>query len=69
MVALSVAGLDGYRLDGTSEPARISRDPVELVAAVIGALVNRVRSSEAAAPWTFGMYALYRSLAVRGLLR
>ena len=115
VVTLSVAGDDGYRLDGTSELARISRDPAEIVAAVIGAhhqypdgfavylgtmfapvddrgepgrgfthhdgdlvriseprlgaLVNRVRTSEAAAPWTFGIDDLYRSLAARGLLR
>jgi fumarylacetoacetate (FAA) hydrolase family protein len=115
VVTLSVAGDDGYRLDGTSELARISRDPTEIVAAVIGAhhqypdgfavylgtmfapvddrgepgrgfthhdgdlvriaeprlgsLVNRVRTSEAAAPWTFGIDDLYRSLAARGLLR
>ena len=115
VVTLSVAGDDGYRLDGTSELARISRDPTEIVAAVIGAhhqypdgfavylgtmfapvddrgepgrgfthhdgdlvriaeprlgtLVNRVRTSEAASPWTFGIDDLYRSLAARGLLR
>ena len=114
MVTLSVAGDDGYRLDGTSELARISRDPIEIVAAVIGAhhqypdgfavylgtmfapvddrgepgrgfthhdgdvvriaeprlgtLVNRVRTSEAASPWTFGIDDLYRSLTARGLL-
>jgi fumarylacetoacetate (FAA) hydrolase family protein len=34
----------------------------------LGTLVNRVRSSEAAAPWTFGIDALYRNLAARGLL-
>ena len=34
----------------------------------LGALVNRVRSSEDAAPWTFGIDALYRNLAARGLL-
>ena len=33
VVTLSVAGDDGYRLEGTSELARISRDPAELVAA------------------------------------
>ncbi len=115
VVRLSVAGSDGYRLDETSELARISRDPDELVQQVIGAhhqypdgfvlylgtmfapvddrnepgrgfthhdgdlvriaeprlgtLVNRVRSSESAPPWTFGIDALYRSLAARGLLR
>jgi len=30
--------------------------------------VNRVRSTDAAEPWTFGIDALYRSLAGRGLL-
>ena len=115
VVTLSVAGDDGYRLEGTSELARISRDPAELVAQVIGAhhrypdgfalylgtmfapvddrdepgrgfthhdgdlvriaeprlgtLVNRVRSSESAEPWAFGIDDLYRSLASRGLLR
>ena len=115
VVTLSVTGDDGFRLDGTSELARISRDPTEIVAAVIGAhhqypdgfavylgtmfapvddrgepgrgfthhdgdvvriaeprlgaLVNRVRTSEAAAPWTFGIDDLYRSLAARDLLR
>ena len=37
VVTLSVAGDDGYRLDGASELARISRDPAELVAQVVGA--------------------------------
>ena len=114
VVQLSIDGEDGYRLDGTSELARISRDPAELVPQVVGAhhqypdgfvlylgtmfapvddrdepgrgfthhdgdvvriaeprlgaLVNRVRSSETAAPWTFGIDDLYRSLAARGLL-
>jgi fumarylacetoacetate (FAA) hydrolase family protein len=114
VVTLSVAGDDGYRLDGASELARISRDPAELVAQVVGAhhrypdgfalylgtmfapvddrdepgrgfthhdgdvvriaeprlgaLVNRVRSSESAEAWTFGIDDLYRSLARRGLL-
>ncbi len=114
VVTLSVAGDDGYRLEGTSELARISRDPAELVAQVIGphhrypdgfalylgtmfapvddrdepgrgfthhdgdlvriaeprlgTLVNRVRSSESAEPWAFGIDDLYRSLASRGLL-
>ncbi|WP_159606359.1 fumarylacetoacetate hydrolase family protein [Agromyces humi] len=114
VVTLSVAGDDGYRLDGASELARISRDPAELVAQVVGAhhrypdgfalylgtmfapvddrdepgrgfthhdgdvvriaeprlgaLVNRVRSSESAEGWTFGIDDLYRSLARRGLL-
>jgi fumarylacetoacetate (FAA) hydrolase family protein len=115
VVRLSIDGEEGYRLDGTSELARISRDPVDLVGQVVGAhhqypdgfvlylgtmfapvddrdvpgrgfthrdgdvvriaeprlgaLVNRVRSTDAAEPWTFGIDALYRSLAARGLLR
>ena len=115
VVRLSIVGEDGYRLDGVSELARISRDPADLVAQVIGshhqypdglvlylgtmfapvddrdapgrgfthhhgdlvriaeprlgALVNRVRSTADVAPWTFGIHALYRSLAARGLLR
>ena len=115
VVRLSITGDDGYRLDGVSELARISRDPADLVAQVVGAhhqypdgfvlylgtmfapvddrdvpgrgfthhdgdlvsiaeprlgaLVNRVRSTEDAEPWTFGIDALYRSLTARGLLR
>ncbi|KQX05780.1 MULTISPECIES: fumarylacetoacetate hydrolase family protein [unclassified Leifsonia] len=115
VVRLSIDGEDGYRLDGHSELARISRDPADLVDQVVGAhhqypdgfvlylgtmfapvddrdvagrgfthhdgdlvriaeprlgaLVNRVRSSTEAAPWTFGIDALYRSLTARGLLR
>lgn len=115
VVRLSINGEDGYRLDGVSELARISRDPADLVAQVVGAhhqypdgfvlylgtmfapvddrdvpgrgfthhdgdlvsiaeprlgtLVNRVRSTADAEPWTFGIDALYRSLTARGLLR
>jgi fumarylacetoacetate (FAA) hydrolase family protein len=115
VVRLSIDGEDGYRLDGASELARISRDPVDLVGQVVGAhhqypdgfvlylgtmfapvddrdtpgggfthrdgdlvriaeprlgaLVNRVRSTAEVEPWTFGIDALYRSLAARGLLR
>jgi len=115
VVRLSISGEDGYRLDGVSELARISRDPADLVAQVVGAhhqypdgfvlylgtmfapvddrdvpgrgfthhdgdivsiaeprlgtLVNRVRSTADAEPWTFGIDALYRSLTARGLLR
>ncbi|GAA1963618.1 fumarylacetoacetate hydrolase family protein [Agromyces allii] len=115
VVSLTIDGADGYRLEGTSELARISRDPADLVAQVVGvhhqypdgfvlylgtmfapvddrdvpgrgfthhdhdlvriaeprlgALVNRVRSTADAEPWTFGIDALYRSLAARGLLR
>ena len=34
-----------------------------------GRLVNRVSSSDRAPPWTFGIGALMRNLAARGLLR
>jgi len=115
VVRLSIGGEDGYRLDGVSDLARISRDPADLVDQVVGAhhqypdgfvlylgtmfapvddrdvpgrgfthhdgdlvsiaeprlgaLVNRVRSTADAEPWTFGIDALYRSLTARGLLR
>ena len=115
VVRLSISGEDGYRLGGVSELGRISRDPADLVAQVVGphhqypdgfvlylgtmfapvddrdvpgrgfthhdgdlvsiaeprlgALVNRVRSTADAEPWTFGIDALYRSLTARGLLR
>jgi len=36
-VGLTVSGQDGYRLEGSSPMSRISRDPEELVAAMIGA--------------------------------
>jgi len=114
VVSLTIDGDDGYRLEGTSELARISRDPADLVGQVVGehhrypdgfvlylgtmfapvddrdvpgrgfthhdgdlvriaeprlgALVNRVRSTADAEPWTFGIDALFRSLAARGLL-
>jgi fumarylacetoacetate (FAA) hydrolase family protein len=35
-VGLTVAGADGYRLEGSSPMSRISRDPADLVAAMIG---------------------------------
>lgn len=115
VVRLAIDGDDGYRLDGVSELARISRDPADLVGQVVGAhhqypdgfvlylgtmfapvddrdvpgrgfthhdgdlvtiseprlgaLVNRVRSTADAPPWTFGIDALYRSLTARGVLR
>ena len=37
VVRLSIDGEDGYRLDGHSELARISRDPADLVEQVVGA--------------------------------
>jgi len=37
VVRLTISGEDGYRLDGVSELARISRDPADLVDQVVGA--------------------------------
>ena len=99
-IALRVEGADGFTLDGSSSMAKISRDPLDLVAQAIGvnhqypdgfalflgtmfaptkdrhgpgqgfthavgdlvtiatptlgALVNRVNTTDAIAPWTFG---------------
>ncbi|WP_293451726.1 fumarylacetoacetate hydrolase family protein [Phenylobacterium sp.] len=109
---LSVRGLDGFALTGSSSMRQISRDPLDLVAQTFGAhhqypdgamlflgtlftptqdrgapgmgfthspgdivrigspklgvLTNRVVHTDAAAPWTFGVRALYRSLAAAG---
>ncbi len=113
-VTLVVEGPEGYRLEGTSTMAEISRPPAELVrqalsehhfpdgfalflgtlfapvqdrdepgrgfthktgdivtiaAAGLGTLVNRVTTSRAAAPWTFGIRELMRNLVARGLIR
>jgi fumarylacetoacetate (FAA) hydrolase family protein len=43
-------------------------DVVRIAEPRLGTLVNRVELSERVAPWTFGIDALYRSLAARGLL-
>ena len=113
-IALRVEGADGFTLDGSSSMAKISRDPLDLVAQAIGvnhqypdgfalflgtmfaptkdrhgpgqgfthavgdlvtiatptlgALVNRVNTTDAIAPWTFGTRALMTNLARRGLL-
>ncbi len=113
-VALVVEGADNFRLEGLSSMAKISRDPLDLVAqtlnenhqypdglmlflgtlfaptqdrdapgegfshrlddrvlirtAKLGGLVNRVTTADAAPPWTFGVRALMRSLAARGLV-
>jgi fumarylacetoacetate (FAA) hydrolase family protein len=113
-LALRVEGPSGYVLDGSSSLAKISRDPLDLVAQAIGAnhqypdgfalflgtmfaptddrhgpglgfthevgdivtistpalgaLVNRVNTSDAISPWTFGTRALMTNLARRGLL-
>jgi fumarylacetoacetate (FAA) hydrolase family protein len=44
-------------------------DRVTISAPALGALVNTVRLSTEIAPWTFGVRALYRNLAARGLVR
>ena len=110
---LSIEGPEGYRLEGHSSMAQISRDPEELVRQAssehhypdgfalflgtlfapvqdrdvpgrgfthkvgdivtistpkLGTLVNRVTTSDLAPAWTFGIRALMRNLAGRGLL-
>ena len=44
-------------------------DLVSIWTPKLGRLVNRVTTSDKAAPWTFGIGALMRNLAARGLLR
>lgn len=113
-VTLTVEGEDGFTLEGSSSIAKISRDPADLAAQMIGphhqypdgaalylgtmfapikdrdtpgggfthkygdivtiaapelgALVNRMKRTDACEPWTFGTSHLMRSLAKRGLL-
>ncbi|MDA7419085.1 fumarylacetoacetate hydrolase family protein [Xenophilus arseniciresistens] len=113
-VGLHVAGPEGFVMEGSSSLAKISRDPLALVAQAIGpqhdypdglmlflgtmfaptqdrhgpgqgfthvvgdgvriqapelgALVNRVVHAQQAARWQFGITALMRNLAGRGLL-
>ena len=43
-------------------------DTVRIRSPHLGALQNRVRHSETAAPWQFGLRALFANLAARGLL-
>lgn len=43
-------------------------DTVAIATPRLGRLVNTVTTSKAAAPWTFGLTALIRNLAARGLL-
>lgn len=114
-VSLSVEGEDGFKLQGASSIARISRDPADLVAQMVnrhhpypdgavlflgtmfapvddrdapgkgfthksgdivtiaapklGRLVNRMQPTDQCEPWRFGVGALMRNLAERGLLR
>jgi fumarylacetoacetate (FAA) hydrolase family protein len=44
-------------------------DVVTIAAPALGALVNRVTTSDRAPPWTYGAAALMRHLAARGLLK
>ena len=44
-------------------------DVVSISTPQLGRLVNRVTTSDRAAPWTFGISALMKNLALRGLLR
>jgi len=113
-VTLTVEGEDGFRLEGSSSIAKISRDPADLAAQMIGphhqypdgaalylgtmfapikdrdapgggfthkygdivtiaapglgSLVNRMKRTDACAPWTYGASNLMRYLAGRGLL-
>ena len=113
-IALTVAGEDGFRLEGASSMQEISRDPADLVAQLIGpnhaypdgailylgtmfapvkdrdvagqgfthkigdvvtiratklgALVNRMRHAQDCERWNFGVAALMRNLAKRGVL-
>ena len=113
-VTLTVEGEDGFRLEGSSSIAKISRDPADLAAQMIGphhqypdgaalylgtmfapikdrdapgggfthkygdivtiaapelgSLVNRMKRTDACAPWTYGASHLMRYLAGRGLL-
>lgn len=43
-------------------------DRVAIASPRLGQLINRVTTSKAASPWTFGITALMRNLAARGLL-
>jgi fumarylacetoacetate (FAA) hydrolase family protein len=113
-VSLSVEGEDGFRLEGASSIAKISRDPADLVAQMVnahhrfpdgavlflgtmfapvedrdapgkgfthkagdvvtiaapklGRLVNRMMPTDRCEAWSFGVGALMRNLAGRGLL-
>jgi len=114
-VDLEVTGPDQFRLRGSSDLSKISRDPIELVAGAMGAnhqypdgmalmtgtlfapteprtpggtgfthmvgdvvsirspklgtLTNTVNHCDRIPPWTFGVSALMRNLAKRGLLK
>jgi fumarylacetoacetate (FAA) hydrolase family protein len=113
-VSLSVEGEDGFRMQGASSIAKISRDPADLMAQTVnahhrypdgavlflgtmfapvddrdapgkgfthktgdivtiaapklGRLVNRMMPTDRCEAWSFGVGALMRNLAARGLL-
>lgn len=113
-VTLVVEGEEGFRLDGSSSLAKISRDPADLVGQMVnahhrfpdgavlflgtlfapvedrdakgkgfthklgdivtiatpqlGRLVNRMRHTDQCEPWEFGVGALMRNLAGRGVI-
>ena len=113
-LSMRVDGPEGFTMHGASSLAKISRDPLDIVAQAIGrnhqypdgfmlflgtmfaptqdrhgpglgfthvvgdvvrvgtpllgTLVNRVNHCDCIAPWTFGVAALMRSLAQRGLI-
>jgi len=55
--------------DGSGGGFTHKRDDIVVIAADrLGALVNRVRFSSEAPPWTFGARALFANLAARGLI-
>lgn len=114
-VSLTVEGTDGFKLEGASSIAKISRDPADLVAQMVnahhrypdgavlflgtmfapvedrdapgkgfthkpgdvvtiaapklGRLVNRMMPTDRCEAWSFGVGALMRNLAGRGLLQ
>jgi fumarylacetoacetate (FAA) hydrolase family protein len=114
-VSLSVEGEDGFRMEGASSIAKISRDPADLVGQMVnphhrypdgavlflgtmfapvddrdasgkgfthktgdvvtiaapklGRLVNRMMPTDRCEAWSFGVGALMRNLAGRGLLK
>ena len=53
---------------GRSRITHKEGDVVSIAAPEFGALINRVTTSDKAPPWTFGVRALMRNLAARGLL-
>ena len=54
--------------DANSEESRANDDQIRDLNELLGSLHNRVTHSSTAAPWTFGVSALMRNLAARGLL-